>query len=74
MSDEDTLAGQVRVEMTVHSIISELDDLMVLAADPATSRYVISEIVGVGQILNRAQLVASFIEARKSPKLKLVGA
>jgi hypothetical protein len=71
MSDEYT--DQVRVEMTVHNIISELDDLMVLAAKPATSRYVAGEIVGVGEILKRAQLVANLIEARKSPKLKLVG-
>lgn len=68
----EALAGQVVVEMTVNKIVSELDDLMVLAADPETSRYVLGEAIGVGQILNRAQLVASFIEARRAPKLKVI--
>ncbi len=59
---------QVMLDMTINTITRELDDLMVLAADPATSHLVIKEAVGVGQILYRAQLVASFIEARK-PRL-----
>jgi len=69
---EDILSGQVVTEMTVNKIINELDDLMVLAADPATTPFVIQQQVAVGKILNRAQLVAAFIEARKPAKFKVV--
>ena len=69
---EDLLSGQVVTEMTANKIINELDDLMLLAADPATTPFVIQQEVAVGQILNRAQLVAAFIEARKPQKLRVV--
>lgn len=67
----DDLPHQVTVDITIHKIISELDDLMVLAADPATAPFVLREAIAVGQMLNRAQLIASFIEARK-PQLRVI--
>ena len=60
---------EVAADAACEAALNALDDLMVLAAKSETARYVEAERVFIGQILTRAQLVASFIAARH-PNLK----
>lgn len=58
------------VAQAINSMISTLDELMVKATQPHTFDEI--EAIGIGQIMTRCQLILSFIEARKSPKLKVI--
>lgn len=61
----------VSADMACETALNALDDLMVLAAADDTAQHVMANRVFVGQILVRAQLVASFLMS-KHPQLKVV--
>lgn len=62
----------IQVEYRIDRVISELDELMALAAGEDTSSAVESNKIGLGQILTRAQLIVSFLTARETPKFKVI--
>lgn len=57
---------EVRTEYRLDCIIRDLDELCGLAKEGKVSEY------AAGQILTRAQLIASFLEARRTPKFKVI--
>jgi len=70
MSDS-ALSQEEQMERRLDWIIRELDELCAMAANPETVDLVDNQRIGIGQIISRAQLVASFLLARK-PQLKVV--
>ena len=62
---------ETQIEYRLDRIIAELDELCAMAANPETVDIVDKQHVGIGQIVSRAQLIASFLLARK-PQLKVV--
>lgn len=64
--------AQVRLDMSIQQAFSGLDEIMALAADPETKQLVFKERVAIGQLLNRAQLIASFIEKYKPGQLRII--
>jgi hypothetical protein len=62
---------EVLANVACEAAINALDTLMTLAANDETVHLVEAEKKFVGQILTRAQLVASFLMARH-PNLKVV--
>ena len=66
---EDT--AELQIERRADYVLRELDELMLLAANPETVDLVEGQRVIIGQILTRAQLIASFLMARK-PRLTVV--
>jgi len=60
------------VGQSVNSILNALDDLIAMAANPATVNEIAAEAIGIGQIRSRAELILSFLEARKTLSLKVV--
>ena len=69
--EEPGLSPAERVERKIDWVVRELDELVAMANSPETVELVEEQKVGVGQIISRAQLVASFLLARK-PSLKVV--
>lgn len=63
--------SEVQIEYRIDCIIRELDELCAMANNPETVDLVDNQQVGIGQIISRAQLIASFLMARK-PQLKVV--
>lgn len=70
MSDP-ALSQEEQMERRLDWIIRELDEICAMAANPETVDVVDKQRVGVGQVVSRAQLIASFLLARK-PQLKVV--
>lgn len=64
--------AQIKLDMSIQQAFNALDEIMAIAADPETKHMVFKERVAVGQLLNRAQLIASFIEKYKPGQLKVV--
>lgn len=63
---------EVTADVLCETALNALDQLMVLAAKNDTFPHVMANKVFIGQILTRAQLVASFLIARETPVLKVV--
>jgi hypothetical protein len=61
-----------QIAQRLNSLISELDELVAMAADPATSSLIEKEKIAVGQVLSRAQLIGSFLLANH-PRPQLRG-
>ena len=59
-----------RLEERIDRLISEMDELMVVARHRPS--LIESQSIGIGQIAFRAQLILSWLEARKAPMLKVV--
>lgn len=68
---------QIELEMQTSSLLRDLDDLVAMAANPATAAMVYGEIKTVNAICVRAQLLQNFMLAAEgkpaSAKLRLVG-
>lgn len=60
------------VPQAINNILDVLDCFMAKANSPATVKEIEAEAIGIGQIQSRAQLILSFIEARKAPKFKVI--
>jgi hypothetical protein len=68
------MAGQpaeVQIEYRIDAVVRELDELCAMASNPETVDLVEGQKVGIGQIISRAQLIGSFLMARK-PRLTVV--
>lgn len=61
------------IEERIARLIDDLDELCALATDSKTVSLVESQRIAVGQIVTRSQLLAAFLMARETPKLKVVG-
>jgi len=57
---------EVSVDILCETALNALDQLMVLAAKEETFQHVMANKVFIGQILTRAQLIASFLMARQT--------
>ncbi len=57
---------------SINSILTLLDTYMAMANDPGSAHLIAKEAIGIGQILSRAQLILSFLDARKPPKFTVV--
>jgi len=69
MSDP-LLSQEEQLERRLDWIVRELDEVCAMAANPETVEVVDKQRVGVGQIVSRSQLIASFLLARKpGPKV-----
>jgi uncharacterized protein YfkK (UPF0435 family) len=55
----------------VNYILSALDIIANMALDPEQYDEVAAEEIALGQIISRAQLILSFIDARRKPKTTL---
>jgi hypothetical protein len=69
---EPALSAEEQMERRVDSIIRDLDELIAFAANSETVDLVEAQRVGVGQIVSRAQLIASFLMARNPSKLRVI--
>lgn len=75
MTYEDTLeavrkemAGEpaeTQIEYRLDCIIRELDEMCGLASNPETADLIEKQRIAVGQIVTRAQLIASFLMSRR---------
>lgn len=60
---------EVTADVACERALSALDDLVILAANQDTAQHVMANRIFIGQILTRAQLVASLLIAKKTPVL-----
>jgi hypothetical protein len=74
MTGPDENSPEIKLDMALRSAFAGLDDLMVLACNSNTADLVEREKIAIGQIVTRAQLIASFLMARQTPagKLRLI--
>ena len=68
---DPVLTLEEQMERRVDWIVRELDELCAMAANPETVDLVDAQRIAIGQIVSRAQLIASFLMARK-PQLKVI--
>ncbi|WP_291869713.1 hypothetical protein [Bradyrhizobium sp.] len=62
------MAGQpaeVQIEYRIDCIVRELDELCAMANNAETVDLVDAQRIGIGQVISRAQLIQSFLMARK---------
>lgn len=65
-------SAEEQIERRVDSMVREFDELCALATNAETIDLVQGQAIGIGQCAFRANLILSFLEARKVPKFKLV--
>jgi hypothetical protein len=70
--NDPILTEEEKIGMRVDFIIRELDELCGLANAPETVDLIAPERVGIGQIITRAQLIASFLMSRQPTGLRMV--
>ena len=63
---------EISADIACETALNALDELAALALKDDTAHLVIANRIFIGQILCRAQLVASFLAA-KTPALRVVG-
>lgn len=63
--DETTLETSTEhlLGMSIHFAFTALDEIIAMAADPNTKHLVIAERRALHQLVSRAQLIASFVDA-----------
>ena len=64
--------AQDKIARGLAAMLSEMDELVAMAADPTTVDLIESEKIAIGQILNRAQLIISFLSTSKPAPLRVV--
>lgn len=57
--------AETQIEYRMDCVLRELDEFMALAANPETVGLIEKQRIMVGQIMSRAQLIASFLMSRK---------
>jgi hypothetical protein len=72
MTDPDENSPEVKLDMALRGAFAGLDELMCLAADRDTASLVEKERVHIGQLVTRAQLLASFLMARAPTGLRMI--
>lgn len=63
----------IAIPRMINSIVADMDELCAAANRPETSHIVEADAPAFGQIALRCHLILGFLEARKAPKLKVVG-
>lgn len=69
---EPVLSAEEQIERKIDGIVRELDELCAMAANPETVDLIDHERVGIGQIVSRSQLIASFLMARNPSKFRVI--
>ncbi len=72
LDQPEDVSAEVQIERKVDSIIRDLDELCALASNSETVDLVEAQVLALGQLHKRAQLVLALIAARQTPRLKLV--
>ena len=66
-------SAETQIEYRLDCIVRELDEMCALAANPETVDLIEQNKVAVGQVLTRAQLIASHLKLREeAPKLRII--
>jgi len=65
-------SAEEQIEARVDWLVRQLDELCAMARDEETQDLIAGQAIGIGQLAFRAQLILSFLEARKSPQLKVI--
>lgn len=65
-------SAEEQIERRVDFILRELDEFCAMAANSETIDLIEREKIGLGQIITRSQLIASFLMARTAGKLRIV--
>jgi len=68
-----SMTPEVSADLACEQALNALDTLACLAASSETAQHVMANRIFVGQILVRAQLIASSLAARQTPTFKVVG-
>lgn len=61
--DVEENSAEHRLGMAIRSAFSAFDDIMAMGADPNTKAVVAQERRALHQLVSRAQLIASFVDA-----------
>ena len=61
-----------QIERKVHSIITELDELCVMAKDPLAVDLLSNQLRLISTVSNRARTVLNLLLAHQPPRLKMV--
>lgn len=69
---EPAETAELQIERRADFIIRELDEFCAMASNTETIDLIEREKIAIGQILTRAQLVASFLMMRHPGKLRIV--
>lgn len=66
--------AETQIEYRLDCIIRELDEMCALASNPETVDLIEQNKIAVGQIMTRAQLIASHLKLREegAPKLRII--
>lgn len=65
--------AEAQIAFRLNSMIHELDEFVGMAANPETVDLIEREAIAFGQVLSRAQMIASFLQAhRPKPQFRLV--
>jgi hypothetical protein len=70
--EDPILSAEEQIERKCDWIVRELDELCALASNSETVDLIEGQRIAVGQIVTRAQLIASFLMARQPSGLRLV--
>lgn len=65
-------SAEQQIEETIDRMMTTFDEFCAMARDPETVDLIEGQAIGIGQIAFRANLILSFLEARKKPALKMV--
>lgn len=65
-------SAEQQIEERIDRMVSEFDELCALATNAETIDLVQGQAIGIGQCAFRANLILSFLEARKTPRFRLV--
>ena len=57
--------AQVNLDMNIKAAFDALDEIMAIGAGPDTKHLLLKERIAVHQLVSRAQLIASFVEAAR---------
>ena len=57
--------AEVQIGYRIDCIVRELDEFCAMTNNPETVDLIESQKIGIGQIISRAQLIQSFLMARK---------
>ena len=71
MTNEGDSASE-QIEARVDWLVRQLDELCAMVSNPETQDLIAGQTIGIGQIAFRAQLILSFLDAHKTPKLKVI--
>lgn len=72
MPDEFEIDRAVNVDWSINHALNALDELIAFAHNPETISHLQASEKLIGMVKTRADLLVSFLEAKKAPKLKVI--